>query len=340
MSSKLEPSYVPHDVFAQNHLQILRQNKWCTCIRNHQSLRQSKPIVIRLATNVLSKSKGLEQEQDSWPCAFLLTALTQATFFGTLYRLYANVLRSSIVQEWCNQHNKIPDFQFGFSLGRSTLQPLFILRHHLKDCSPKTTSMHITTVCCFHRLQAGLQLYTQRHTVGALTPLSHVSPSTLHAPRLVLHRYAHTAGWGQASKCAARVWCEARLVRTVPSPLCFFPSTSMMLVSQTKVWGDVLQLQVRQPLASSLLCVMCMCVSIVCYVLCVMCHVCLYYVLQLQVRQSLASSLLWRHATILHRHIQIPGQGNAAKPTARTKHVQVLNCSLQFRALTLTLNLP
>jgi len=47
---------------------------------------------------------------------------------GTFYRLYANVLRS-IIQDWCGQHRKIPDTQFGFFPGRSTLQPLFILRH-------------------------------------------------------------------------------------------------------------------------------------------------------------------------------------------------------------------
>ena len=54
---------------------------------------------------------------------------------GTLYRFYANVLRY-IVQEWYGQHNKIPNFQFGFFPGRSTLQPLFISRH-LKDAAQK-----------------------------------------------------------------------------------------------------------------------------------------------------------------------------------------------------------
>eukprot|EP00983_Pelagomonas_calceolata_P118224 1160485-Pelagomonas_calceolata.AAC.4 len=54
---------------------------------------------------------------------------------GTLYRLYANLLRS-MTQDWCSQHNKIPDTQFGFQLGRSTLQPLFILRH-LQDAAQK-----------------------------------------------------------------------------------------------------------------------------------------------------------------------------------------------------------
>ena len=31
--------------------------------------------------------------------------------------------------EWCVKKGKIPDTQFGFFPGRSTLHPLFILRH-------------------------------------------------------------------------------------------------------------------------------------------------------------------------------------------------------------------
>ena len=54
---------------------------------------------------------------------------------GTLYRLYANLLRS-IVQDWCAQHCNFPDTQFGFYPGRSTLQPLFMMRH-LKDAAQK-----------------------------------------------------------------------------------------------------------------------------------------------------------------------------------------------------------
>ena len=52
---------------------------------------------------------------------------------GTLYKLFANVLRS-IVQDWCGQHNKNLNVQFGFFPGRSTLQPLFISRC-LKDAA-------------------------------------------------------------------------------------------------------------------------------------------------------------------------------------------------------------
>jgi hypothetical protein len=53
-----------------------------------------------------------------------------------IYRLYTNVLRS-IIQDWCIRHRKIPDTQFGFYPGRSTLQPIFILRH-LKHAAQKT----------------------------------------------------------------------------------------------------------------------------------------------------------------------------------------------------------
>ncbi len=34
-----------------------------------------------------------------------------------------------MIQDWCIQHNMIPDTQYGFYPCRSTLQPLFILRH-------------------------------------------------------------------------------------------------------------------------------------------------------------------------------------------------------------------
>ena len=43
-------------------------------------------------------------------------------------RLHINVLRA-IMTSWCQRYHKIPDTQFGFYPGRSTLQPIFILRH-------------------------------------------------------------------------------------------------------------------------------------------------------------------------------------------------------------------
>ena len=57
--------YVRRDTFAQSHLQILRQDKCCTCIRN-RSLRQSKPVVMSY--------RLFKQNQGSWPCASLQTA--------------------------------------------------------------------------------------------------------------------------------------------------------------------------------------------------------------------------------------------------------------------------
>ena len=47
---------------------------------------------------------------------------------GTLYRLYANILRE-LVTKWCVENRKVPDTQFGFYPDRSTIQPMFILRH-------------------------------------------------------------------------------------------------------------------------------------------------------------------------------------------------------------------
>eukprot|EP00983_Pelagomonas_calceolata_P032928 1031835-Pelagomonas_calceolata.AAC.1 len=47
---------------------------------------------------------------------------------NTLYRLLTNVLHF-MVQEWRAKYNIIPDSQFGYSPGRNTLQPLFVLRH-------------------------------------------------------------------------------------------------------------------------------------------------------------------------------------------------------------------
>jgi len=47
---------------------------------------------------------------------------------GTLYRLHANILRE-LVTKWCVENRKVPDTQFGFHSDRSTIQPMFILRH-------------------------------------------------------------------------------------------------------------------------------------------------------------------------------------------------------------------
>jgi len=43
---------------------------------------------------------------------------------GTLYRLYANILRE-LVTKWCVENRKVPDTQLGFYPDRSTIQPMF-----------------------------------------------------------------------------------------------------------------------------------------------------------------------------------------------------------------------
>ena len=67
MSSNPELSYVPHDNFAQSQLQILRQDKCCTCIRS-RSHSQAKQ------TSCDKPQTFFKQEQGSWPCASLQTA--------------------------------------------------------------------------------------------------------------------------------------------------------------------------------------------------------------------------------------------------------------------------
>eukprot|EP00983_Pelagomonas_calceolata_P014537 462229-Pelagomonas_calceolata.AAC.1 len=47
---------------------------------------------------------------------------------GVMNRIYANVLKD-LVRDWCVQTNKVLDTQFTFYPGRSTLHPLFVLRH-------------------------------------------------------------------------------------------------------------------------------------------------------------------------------------------------------------------
>ena len=61
---------------------------------------------------------------------------------GTLYRLYANVLRK-VVTDWCKAEHKIPDAQFGFIPGRNTLQPMFILRHMKHATKAKKKHLHV-----------------------------------------------------------------------------------------------------------------------------------------------------------------------------------------------------
>ena len=60
---------------------------------------------------------------------------------GTMYRVYTNVLRA-LVTDWCMRAGKIPDTQFGFCPGRSTMQPCFILRHLQHAAGLKHAHLH------------------------------------------------------------------------------------------------------------------------------------------------------------------------------------------------------
>ena len=51
---------------------------------------------------------------------------------SVLYRLYANVLRE-LIGSWALGAGKIPETQFGFIPGRDTMQPLFVLRHLIRQ---------------------------------------------------------------------------------------------------------------------------------------------------------------------------------------------------------------
>jgi hypothetical protein len=65
---------------------------------------------------------------------------------SVLYRLFANVIRD-LVTKWSLEGNKVPDTQFGFYPGRSTMQPMFILRH-------------MANLCKQHKEKGSSRLYT------------------------------------------------------------------------------------------------------------------------------------------------------------------------------------
>jgi len=59
MSSNPEPSYVPHDIFAQSHLQLLRQDKWCSHM-HQKPVSQAKQTSWDKPQTFLNKSKDLD----------------------------------------------------------------------------------------------------------------------------------------------------------------------------------------------------------------------------------------------------------------------------------------
>ena len=59
---------------------------------------------------------------------FRTPTITACWLSVALCTVYANAVRS-LLTEWCVATGQIPDTQYGFYLGRNTLQPMFILRH-------------------------------------------------------------------------------------------------------------------------------------------------------------------------------------------------------------------
>jgi hypothetical protein len=115
---------------------------------------------------------------------------------GVLYRLFANTLRR-LLTDWCQEAKAIPDTQFGFFPGRSTMHPLFVLRHLTNSAFASKKSVftafvdftqaydHIPRAALWHHLQhkvglplpvlAAIQsLYSEDHWMAGpvLTPLN------------------------------------------------------------------------------------------------------------------------------------------------------------------------
>jgi len=125
---------------------------------------------------------------------------------GTMYRLYVNVLRV-YVTEWCQKNNKKPDTQFGFSPGRNTLQPMFILRHLLH--AAKTKKPHGSP-----RLHAAFIDFKQAYdSVPRCAIWKHLQRNCMHTCRLKIIQNLYDAD------------------KDALFHLCFSLCTSMMLIA-------------------------------------------------------------------------------------------------------------
>jgi len=103
--------------------------------RGYDRVNVLEPYIAQLFKLLFEKARI----PDDWKKAKLAPVYKKGAFLdpnnyrmlavsGTMYRMYANVLRA-LITDWCMSERKIPDTQFGFCPGRNTLQPLFILRH-------------------------------------------------------------------------------------------------------------------------------------------------------------------------------------------------------------------
>eukprot|EP00983_Pelagomonas_calceolata_P082269 1155872-Pelagomonas_calceolata.AAC.2 len=95
---------------------------------------------------------------------------------GVMHCIHANMLED-LVTDWCVK-KKVPDTQFGFYPGRSTLHPLFIfryLKHATKKIKPQQSP----------RLHAAFINFSQAYdTVPRLQPWDHLQRIVMPAPLL------------------------------------------------------------------------------------------------------------------------------------------------------------
>ena len=110
-------------------------------------------------------------------------------------------------------------FQTQIDPGRSTLQPLSILRH-LKDAAQKMQRGSSRLYAAFIDFKQAFNSIPRDKLWDQLAKLlSDASTFRVHTPRLYhADEYTSDAGWGEKSKCATIFWCQTR-VPPLPPPI-------------------------------------------------------------------------------------------------------------------------
>jgi len=140
-----------------------------------------------------------------------------------------------MIQDWCIQHNKILDTQNGLYPGRSTLQPLFILRH-AKHAAQRMQSGSSRLYAAFIDFKQANDCIPRKKLCGHLRSCrmpDHILPGIRHLKRLVSCWWINVIGMG-----IRQLLCSHLLVlnKDAPSPLCCSPSTWMTLIALQTGW--------------------------------------------------------------------------------------------------------
>ena len=126
---------------------------------------------------------------------------------------------ASEVTDWCVKKGKIPDTQFGFFPGRSTLHPLFILRH-LRHAAKKLKPRNSP------RLHVAFIDFSQAYdTVPRQQLWSHLCRSAMPSTLLsvIKHMYENDKYIlmdGEKRARASHEWCQTGVL-SVPPPFLF-----------------------------------------------------------------------------------------------------------------------